>query len=133
MTTQQTTDYDVPAAYLPRLILWAESQEEQSASVAAAHMQLHSVYDATRASADCAEYRQIAGRARTRLISEYGLTLADVQADGLADLMTAQEPPRTLPGLTDWLVSLLGRFFPGLPREGWQAIACALHVWRPQP
>lgn len=123
----QSASYDAPAVYLPRLIAWADQQRAALEAAGASLRAEGNLYYATKAGQEAGRYAAGAERLRERLIREHELTLADVQAQ------EASEPPRTLVGLTDWLVTMLGRWFPGLPREGWQAIACALHTWRPQP
>ena len=121
----QTTDYDAPSVYLPRLIEWADQAEARFIKQACGQVRLGFASNAEAYTGLAGEYREIAERARARLVDLSELTIADVQA--------ADEPPSTLVELTDWLRNKLSRDFPLMRPELWQALACVLRPFRRQP
>lgn len=67
--TTQTTDYDTPAVYLPRLIAWADQRSEHYAECAEQQRQLGFQGNAASYEDLAAEWTQIAGRAKTMLMA----------------------------------------------------------------
>ena len=120
----QTTDYDSPAAYLPRLIEWAEGAIERCSQQAGVQAAQGFPSNAEAYIGLSREYRAIAVWARVRLVDLSELTLADVQAD--------DDPPAPLVDLTAWLRNKLERHFPHMRPELWQALAAVLRPFRRQ-
>jgi len=116
---QTATDYDDPAIYLPKLIEWAESAIERHSRAAIEQTNLGFASNAESYIGVAREYRAIAVWARCRL------------AD-LSDPDTADAPPAPLVDLTEWLKGRLGRHFPNMQPELWQALAAVLRPFRRQ-
>ena len=127
----QTTEYDAPAVYLPRLIEWGEQgylYYSKAADSERMHIRVRNAIDCDVAAV---QYRHIAQRARDRLVD-----LADVQDkhDRLvsAGVLLPDEPPAPLVDLTAWLRNKLERHFPHMRPELWQALAAVLRPFRRQ-
>ena len=107
----QTTDYDSRAAYLPRLIEWAEGAVDRFTRAAGEQVQQGFSSNAEAYHVLAHEYREIAERAR------------QLQDDA---------PPDPLVDLTAWLRNKLERHFPHMRPELWQALAAVLRPFRRQ-
>lgn len=124
MIDQTTTDYDHPSVYLPKLIEWAEAAIARHTYAASQQQQQGFPSNAEAYIAVAREYRAVAVWARCRLVDISELALDDVE---LADA-----PPAPLVDLTDWLRGKLGRYFPHMRPELWQALAAVLRPFRRQ-
>jgi hypothetical protein len=111
---QTATDYDTPATYLPKLVDWADQAEARLTRLACDQVALGFESNAEAYQAIAQEYREIAVRVRAMLTAD-------------------DAPPSATLALTDWLRTRLGRDFPNMPAELWQALATVLRPFRRQP
>ena len=65
----QTTDYDAPSGYLPRIIEWADQAEARFTKQACAQVALGFASNAEAYTGLAGEYREIAERARAPAIA----------------------------------------------------------------
>lgn len=136
--TTQTTDYDAPAVWAPRLIAWAEKGLDHYE--AAANVQRERGHQGIAADylALAAQWQRIADRARVRLVDISTLSDVDPMDDHITEanaltrqiVAQADEPPKQLVPFVDWLRARISHILPGLSTETWQAIGCLILMAR---
>ena len=122
MIDQQSTEYDAPAAYLPKLLAWAENGHRYYSLAADSERKNSRPREAMLCDMRAVAYRHCAHRARARLIQIAEATMSGV--------LPEDEPPAPLVDLTAWLRTRLERHFPLMRPELWQALAAVLRPFR---
>lgn len=129
---------DQPAVWAPRLIDWATQAVDHYTATAEAQRRHGQMANAADYLVIAAEYRQIADRARVRLVAA---SQPDEKLESIEPPVTAlvpvqlqplplSEAPGTLVELVRWLRAQWESRLPHLSTELWQSIACAVLLRR---